>query len=105
MKIKYKQTQYTKRNLDVELINSIPLTRQRIILSEGDETFYLFRKLSTAKSILQVTVVFFLKEFIESYISKLEEAPIVGSAYGHTALNAWSERVIYDWKNIDDETI
>jgi hypothetical protein len=121
MKIKYetKETsQYAlkpKTNLDVELINSIPLTKATEkaykVLSEGDEKpFEFVQEVKFGEKYPASDGSIFLKEFIESYISKLEEAPIVGSAYGHTALNAWSERVenhtyMIGAKIVDDETV
>lgn len=104
-----------KTNLDIELVNSIPLTKATekafSVLKEGDEKpFEFVQEVKFGEKYPASDGSIFLKSFIESFISKLEEAPIVGSAYGHTALNAYSERVenhtyMTGAKILDDETV
>lgn len=104
-----------KTNLDIELVNSIPLTKATekafAVLKEGDEKpFEFVQEVKYGEKYPASDGSIFLKSFFESFISKLEEAPIVGSAYGHTALNAYSERVenhtyMIGAKILDDETV
>lgn len=106
-----------KTDQNKEFIESIPMTpacqKAFIELSKGDaEPFQFVQELKFGEKYTATDGSIFTKEWAESYVAKLNDAPIVGSKDGHTAMN-WErsrERVsnevyLIGSKFADDETV
>jgi len=83
---------------DAATLESVPMSaankKKFEILSEKDEhPFEFVQEVKFGDKYPATDETIFDKSWAESYAKKANEVPIPGSAYGHTAINAWKERV------------
>lgn len=79
-----------KTKINDDILNSIEMTKAckeaYEKLSEGDDKpFFFVQELKFGDKYPATDGTIFTKDFMQSYISKLEEKPIPGSAFGHVA--------------------
>ena len=79
-----------KTEINDDILNSIEMTKAckeaYEKLSEGDDKpFFFVQELKFGDKYPATDGTIFTKDFMQSYISKLEEKPIPGSAFGHVA--------------------